>query len=183
MQLFLIRHPRPLVDAGFCYGQLDLAAEDPGPIADRLRPLISDATPVLASPLRRARQLAEALHRQPRFDARLMEMSFGDWEGQPWQAIDRALLDAWAADPLQFIPPGGESVAALQARVLACLASQHDPRLVIVAHAGVIRLILGHYLTLDFAEWSRLPIDFGSLSGLEIGDMDRPSGELLFLNR
>ena len=108
MQLFLIRHPRPLIDVGYCYGQLDLAAEDPGPIAERLRPLLADDTAVCASPLRRARQLAEALHRQPRFDARLMEMSFGDWEGQPWQSIDRALLDAWAADPLSTAEPREE---------------------------------------------------------------------------
>lgn len=189
MQLFLIRHPRPLIGLDRCYGQLDVAAEDPSPIAERLRPLIGSGTPVLSSPLRRARVLAEALHPQPRFDDRLMEMSFGEWEGVPWGDIDRFLLNDWAADPLHFVPPGGEAVAALQARVLACLREQRDARLAIVAHAGVIRLIVGHCQQLAFRDWCQLPLDFGSLSCLEL-DTDacraadgQAGGRVLYLNR
>ncbi len=189
MQLFLIRHPRPLIELDRCYGQLDVAAEDPLPIAERLHPLIGNETPVLSSPLRRARVLAEALHPQPRFDDRLLEMSFGEWEGMPWGEIDRFSISAWAADPLHFVPPGGESVSALQARVLACLRDQQDARLAIVAHAGVIRLIVGHYQQLAFRDWCQLPLDFGSLSCLEI-DVDacgavgeQPGGRVLYLNR
>ena len=189
MQLFLIRHPRPLIGLDRCYGQLDVAAEDPKPIAERLHPLLGGETPVLSSPLRRARVLAEALHPQPRFDDRLMEMSFGDWEGMLWSDIDRSLFSAWAANPLHFVPPGGESVAALQARVVECLFCQNDERLAIVAHAGVIRLIAGHCQQLSFREWCQLPLDFGSLSRLEIDTGERsatagqPSGRVLYLNR
>jgi adenosylcobinamide-GDP ribazoletransferase len=82
VQLFLIRHPRPLLAAGICYGQLDVEAEDPQPIAERLRPLLPADTPVIASPLQRARGLAEALHPQARCDRRLLEIDFGAWEGQ-----------------------------------------------------------------------------------------------------
>jgi adenosylcobinamide-GDP ribazoletransferase len=74
VQLFLIRHPPPRLAAGVCYGQLDVEAEDPQPIAERLRALLPATTPVIASPLRRARCLAEALHPQPVFDERLLEI-------------------------------------------------------------------------------------------------------------
>ena len=113
MQLFLIRHPRPLIDAGVCYGQLDVAAEAPQALAERLRPLLPAGTPVLASPLRRTRALAEDLHPRPLFDRRLMEIDFGQSEGQRWEQIGRQSLDAWAADLLHFVPPGGESAAML----------------------------------------------------------------------
>ena len=80
MQLFLIRHPRPLLATGVCYGQLDVEAEDPWPLVERLRALLPDDIAVIASPSRRARAMAEALHPQPQFDRRLMEIDFGAWE-------------------------------------------------------------------------------------------------------
>ena len=181
MQLFLIRHPRPLLAAGICYGRLDIEAEDPRPAAERLLRLLPAATPVIASPLRRARGLAEALHPRPRFDRRLMELDFGEWEGQGWNEIPRGLLDAWAADMLHFVPPGGESAAMLQARVIDCVAGLRVPGVALVSHAGAIRALLGHWLRLPIAEWSRLPLAFGSITRLDV-EPDAP-GVLHYLDR
>ena len=171
MQIFLIRHPRPLLESGICYGQLDVDAEDPQPLARRLRSLLPAGTPIVASPLQRARRLAEVLHPRASYDDRLMEIDFGEWEGRRWNEIDRHLLDAWAADMLHFVPPGGESAAMLQARVIDCLDSLragHAKRLALVTHAGAIRAALGHCLRLAIDEWSQLPLAFGSISLLEI---------------
>ncbi len=56
MELYLIRHPRPEVLPGTCYGQTDLGlAESPLAVAERLRPLLPGAYALYASPLRRAR--------------------------------------------------------------------------------------------------------------------------------
>jgi alpha-ribazole phosphatase len=187
VQFFLIRHPRPLVAAGICYGQLDVEAEDPQPIADRLRPFLPAASVLVASPLRRSRSLAEALDGHAQFDHRLREIDFGSWEGQPWEKIDRRLLDAWAADVLHFVPPDGESAAMLQARVVDCVESLRGDCFALVTHAGVIRALLGHWLQLPVAEWSRLAIAFGSITRCEIdrsGDAgQRPSATLHYLNR
>ena len=79
MQVFLIRHPKPVIDAGICYGRLDVDAHAPHAVADEIRPLLPRDVPVYSSPLRRARQLAEALHPAHVFDARLAEIDFGDW--------------------------------------------------------------------------------------------------------
>ena len=146
MQVFLIRHPKPVIDAGICYGRLDVDAHAPHAVADEIRPLLPRDVPVYSSPLRRARQLAEALHPAPVFDARLAEIDFGDWEGRAWNDIERDALDAWAADVTGFIPPNGESVARLQARVLDFAASLAAlPAVALVAHAGVLRA-LAHYI-------------------------------------
>jgi len=168
VQLFLIRHPRPLIDDGICYGRLDVEAEDPSPVADRLRLLLPEVTPLISSPLRRARTLAEALHAQPVFDQRLMEIDLGTWEGQRWEQIERAQLDAWANDLLHFAPPGGESAAMLQARVVACIADLRRTTVALVTHAGPIRAALGYWLQIPVQEWSSLELAFGSITQLEI---------------
>jgi len=170
VRLFLIRHPRPLLDDGICYGRLDVEAEDPQPVAARLRLLLPAGTPVTSSPLRRARRLAAALHPRPSSDERLQEIDFGDWEGLPWERIERRLLDAWASDVLHFAPPGGESVAMLRARAIDCVGALRGSDHALVTHAGVIRVVLGHWLRLPLGEWSRLPLDFGSITLLELAD-------------
>lgn len=181
MQVFLIRHPRPLVGAGICYGQLDVEAEDPRPAAERLRSLLPADTPVIASPLRRSRCLAEALHAQPLFDPRLMEIDFGEWEGRSWDQVERALLDSWAADVLHFSPPGGESAAMLQARVIDCIAELRATSVALVTHAGAIRAALGHWLRLPVGEWSQLALDFGSITLVDV-EPEAPA-VLRFINR
>ena len=173
MQLFLIRHPRPEVAAGLCYGRSDLAlAEDAGSTADALRALLPDRTPLFSSPLTRCRLLAEALHPAPHFDARLRELDFGAWELRPWNAIGRAALDAWAAQPLAFAAPGGESVAALRLRVadfLAELSRADLPSAVLVTHAGVMKACAAELLKLDSAEWLSMQFEFGAVSLIEAG--------------
>ncbi len=47
-------------------------------------------------------------------DARLMEIAYGEWEGQTYAEIEAYYPDHWAArqhDPWGFIVPGGESYA------------------------------------------------------------------------
>ena len=167
MRLFLIRHPPPAVAPGICYGATDLPlAADPAFHAAALRPLLPTDVPLFASPLERCRRLAALLHPAPVFDARLREIDFGAWEMQPWDALDRKLLDAWAADPFHFVPPGGEAVAALRARVAAFLAELPDEA-VLVAHAGVIKVCAAELA--GEADWFGLRFDYGAVSLIEDG--------------
>lgn len=144
MILHLIRHPKPLVAPGICYGALDVAAEDAAAVAAALLAELPPGLPLWSSPLRRCRELALRLHRQPAFDTRLQEMHFGDWEGRSWDDIPRAELDAWAADVAGYVPPGGESPLALQRRVLDFVATLAVAEAVLVTHAGVIRSLVAH---------------------------------------
>ena len=159
MQLHLIRHPRPAVEPGICYGQTDIGLDEcPVAVAERLRPLLPESFALHASPLARARLLAEELG-TPRVDDRLREIHFGDWEGRTFADIGSA-IDDWAADPLGFRAPGGESPREMAARVLQWLeettATEH---LVVVAHGGPLRAIAGHLLGLPPERW--LGLDFG----------------------
>ena len=182
MQLHLIRHPRPAVEPGICYGQTDVGlAESAAEVAARLRPLLPESFALHASPLARARLLAEALG-TPTLDDRLKEMHFGEWEGRSFADIGDA-IDDWAEDPLGFRAPGGESAWEMAARVLQWLGETRErargagnggqtpisveigvcppfpEHLVVVAHGGPLRAITGHLLGLPPERW--LGLDFG----------------------
>lgn len=152
MRLWLVRHAATALPAGVCCGRWDVPADPAATTraADALHAVLPRSAVWRTSPLRRARQLAEALavrrHMAPAaLDPRLAEFDFGAWEGQPWEALPRAALDAWAADFADHIVGGGESVRALLTRVrsalLDTLSLGRGNDAVWITHAGVIRAV------------------------------------------
>lgn len=174
LTLYLVRHPRPLIAPGVCYGQLDVAAEDSVPVAERLRRELPPELPVWSSPLQRCRTLAEVLQPAPRLDARLMELDFGAWEGRSWDDIARAELDAWAADIDGYAPPGGESPRRLQQRVLTFVDELPAGAHLLVTHAGVIRALLAAAAGETLAAALNRPApEYGSLTRLDYSSGSR----------
>ena len=168
MILHLIRHPKPLVGPGICYGRLDISAENIAAVADDLRANLPSGLPLWSSPLQRCRKLAELLNPNLVIDERLMEMDFGAWEGRSWDDIPRPELDAWAADVAGYAPPGGESPLALQQRALDFVAGLTVPEAVIVTHAGVIRVLLAYWQGLPPARWTSLVLDYASCTRVDL---------------
>jgi alpha-ribazole phosphatase len=151
MKIVLIRHLAPSIATGICYGRLDVAA-DPA-TADQIaglaaKPTLVGATRVWTSPARRCRALAHALALTLRarqvVDARLQELDFGAWEGKSWDTIPLAALDRWAASPLTFAPPGGESGAELVLRVRDFCAElmRAQQNCVVVSHGGPLKVLI-----------------------------------------
>ena len=167
MNLWLVRHAQPLVDAGICYGRLHVAAdaEATNTCAQALAQWLPAGSCVVSSPLQRCEQLAQALYTlRPdlayKTDARLQEMDFGQWEGRAWQAVARAELEAWTDDFAHYkVGYDGESVTAFMARVGAAFDSLTPPSQTLspalaqgaratesggvlwITHAGVIRAV------------------------------------------
>ncbi len=146
MRLFLIRHTRPAAPDGVCYGVTDVdVAPTFGRDAARVIATLPVVERLVTSPLRRCLRLAErigvARGLGPVVDERLREMDFGRWQGMAWGAIDRAELDAWAAEFLDARPHGGESVRMVYERVGAALTDYADGGVpyALVTHAGVIK--------------------------------------------
>jgi probable phosphoglycerate mutase len=101
----------------------------------------------VASPLTRTRETARLLlGRTPATDQRLIEMSWGEWEGRRLPDLRAELGDlmvAWEAKGLDFRAPGGESPRDVQVRLgplLAEIAQGRRPTLA-VTHRGVIRAL------------------------------------------
>jgi broad specificity phosphatase PhoE len=130
---------------------------------------------VYSSPLSRALDTAAAfaapLGLEPVVDDDLRELDFGELEGLTYDEIRREhgeLYREWMERPAEVTFPGGEGLAALRDRVLpavACVRLRHEGEAAaIVAHGGVIRVVLGDVLGLGDGAVFRLGLDYGGVS-------------------
>ena len=175
--LYLIRHTKPDIAPGICYGQLDMDvansfASEAAEVLDRL-PTVEL---VIASPLLRTQRLGEYLARQQRCtlrsDARLMEMHFGDWEGRAWNDIAHSEIDAWAADTLNYASPNGESAQQMMQRVQGALLDVTrlpQRHIALVAHGGSIRALLALLADVPLVHTLNWQIELGGVIGLRVG--------------
>ncbi len=127
-------------------------------------------TQVVSSPLQRCHAFAEALAERDDLplscEVDLREVGFGCWEGRSPQEIQRDDGDAFAAfyrDPVGSRPAGAEALAAFSRRTTAAfervLERYAGGRVLIVAHAGVLRAITAYCLEAPLASIYRLRID------------------------
>ena len=177
--LDLLRHGEPVGGSRY-RGQIDDPLSDKG--WAQMRAAVGDAHPwdrIISSPLTRcsdfARELA-ARHTLPLdMEPRLMELGFGEWEGRTTAELMRTDADILARfwrDPLAHTPPGGETLPVFQTRVVDAwndLLAQHRGRhLLLVCHAGVIRLLLSHALGMPLAHMFRIQVANAGLSRLRV---------------
>lgn len=178
MKLYLVRHGKPDIAAGLCYGRSDVEVpeQELQRVAADLGPRLPAGVPIWCSPALRCVSLAERLQARSgvplRIDARLRELDFGTWEMRAWNDIARDEIDAWAADPLHYRPGGGESVLDVAARAASLLEDLRDAGMqaaVLVCHAGTIRLLTRLHAGLTVEQSSRLAaaqahrIEYGEL--------------------
>ena len=173
MELYLIRHTKPAVARGICYGQTDLNLADSfQKEADRLSTHLPDRFEyVYSSPLKRCAQLAQRLSKSPIWDGRLMEMDFGAWEMKAWHDIPKEQLDPWMGDFVNVAVPGGESFEQLICRSLSALEEiigQGTSQVAVVSHAGVIRSFLGHFLKMNPQNYFDIQVDYGGVSKVSV---------------
>jgi alpha-ribazole phosphatase len=152
MRLHLIRHPRLLIAPGICYGSSDvpMCPDDMERVLAALLPALPPGVPIFSSPLTRCRELAARLAHAlpsalPIYDKRLVEMHFGDWEMRAWETIPKEDVDAWVEDLAFYRPGGGENGMQVAKRLndfLEDAKSLHVEDVIVVTHAGVIRLLL-----------------------------------------
>jgi alpha-ribazole phosphatase len=164
--MIFYRHPQPDVQAGLCYGRLDVDVH-PNAITS-IRNACSNPphfSSIVSSPAKRALALAEPLAATTRAtlttDAQWMEMDFGAWEGRLWSEIDRAESDPWASDPFHLSPPNGETFASVVQRVKSALA-ECLPNTAIIAHAGPIRAARMILTNMSFEAAFSEPVPFAT---------------------
>jgi probable phosphoglycerate mutase len=146
-------------------------------LAKRLQPLSIEA--LYSSPLVRALETAgligQATGREPVVDGRLVELSYGEWEGRTYEESKRTapgIYRAWEADPAGQAPPGGESGAQLMIRVIPFLrevAERHaEGNVVVVCHRTLCRLTACHIMGVPLSEYrKRIPMDNAALNIFE----------------
>ncbi len=186
--MILVRHAKPLVAPGVCYGALDVAADPDATrqVAVALAKKLPHHATVMASTLQRCELLAQFLQGlRPdltyKTDARLAEMNFGSWEGQRWDSVPQQAFDAWTADFWLHRFGGSESVAEFMARVALAWqdvpAESNDsaasPAHVWITHAGVIRamnlIVMGQREVHDAALWPAVAPAYGEAWCVPLG--------------
>jgi probable phosphoglycerate mutase len=104
---------------------------------------------LIASPLNRTRQTAEAIARTTGleiiFDEVWFELSFGSWDGKAIEEVREQEPDAYQAwlNSSSYAPPGGESYDEASIRIeeaLEKLVAQYPgKKIIVVTHNGVIK--------------------------------------------
>jgi len=145
---------------------------------------------VACSPMQRCLKPAErfAARHQTRCQPleSMRELHFGLWEGKSWQDLAASYqqqLDSFWRDPQGFTPPEGEAFDHFVVRVGDSWhqwTQQACGQRLLVAHGGVIRVILTQLLQMPVSALWHLDIPYAGWSRVSLLEGHAP--RLLFLN-
>ncbi len=129
-----------------------------------------------------ARALDLGIEVEPAFD----EVAFGLWEGLSFLEIRERYpkeLSLWIQDPGAHPPPQGESFRHARKRSMERLRKimdgSQDDTIAIVAHAGILRIMIFSLLGLRLARLFRLGQDYGCINIVDVYDDGAASLNLL----
>lgn len=175
--LDFMRHGEPV--GGRKYrGQIDDPLSEKG--WAQMREAVGEQRPwtrIVSSPLSRCRAFAEehaGRHGLPlHVDERLREVGFGAWEGKTAAQLneeDPLQLPRFKKDPVNTRPMGSEPLQDFFDRVASgveSLLEKHpEEHILVVCHAGVIRMALAHGLQIPLANAYRIDVPSAGLTRL-----------------
>lgn len=175
MSIYLIRHTETETPNGTCYGQLDVPLKK-NHIRDfnkikKLLPINIDK--IYSSPSSRCTDLAEFINPQFEVNNALLELNYGDWEGQLWQEIAEKDLKTWSEDFVTKSPPNGETLLEMFKRVTQFfekLRMHESENIVIVCHAGVIRCLIAYLIQMPLERIFQIQIGYNKVYRFELND-------------
>jgi broad specificity phosphatase PhoE len=147
---------------------------------------------VISSPLVRALQTAEIIGQQFGIevarDPRLIDLRVGPrWEGKSYEEVAAAPeYKQFLADPTSDSIPGAENLHDAKLRAVAAIeqALRDNPSgesICVITHAGIIRVLITHYMGSPPANYHRVRVAPGSISILSFAD-DRELPRVLAVN-
>ena len=130
---------------------------------------------IISSPLSRCHAFAKSLSSELKLPLvtapAFQEIDFGDWEGKTAAQINPQLLAQFYADPVNISAPNGEHFLDFKQRILeawqASLKTHEGKHILLITHAGVIRVILANILGIETQHSFRLKIAHACLSSIE----------------
>ncbi len=145
---------------------------------------------IYASPMQRTLRTAEEIVRTTgaplHSDNRLKERPFGLWDGMFFDDIARDYPEgfkAWKADPINYVPEGGEAIRDHRLRIKGAVSEILDRHpgelIVIVAHVGPIRMCITDAIGMPVEGYRQLTVDYGALTRIDYG---RRQNNLVYMN-
>lgn len=172
--LILLRHGQTATNAeGRLLGRADPELTELGLAQARAAATaLGGVDRVVTSPLRRARLTAECLGAPIEVDDRWIELDYGDYDGLPFQEVPSDVWSRWR-DDADFVPPGGESLAAVGKRVRAACADlaedAAEKNVVVVSHVSPIKAAVAWALGVgDETAW-RMFLDVAAVTRIAVG--------------
>ncbi|WP_454046483.1 alpha-ribazole phosphatase family protein [Chryseobacterium sp. Marseille-Q8038] len=165
MEIHLIRHTAVENPENLCYGFAEMPLRKEYPEDFKTLDLENDYDLIISSPSQRCCLLADYFKFNYQTDERLREMNFGNWEMKKWTDIPEEEINPWYKDFIHVKASGGENLLEMQARVLRfwneLIQKKEAEKILIIAHAGVIRLILQAVLQFPLEKMFSIQIDYG----------------------
>ncbi len=105
----------------------------------------------------------------------LQEIDFGQWDGRFIDDIQhreaQALHNFWS-DPLNYSPPGGETLADFNQRVIQCwqniIHTENIQNSLLVIHGGVQKVILAHILEMPLTAIHNIEVPYACCSAIQV---------------
>jgi alpha-ribazole phosphatase len=188
----LMRHGEPV--GGIRYrGQIDDPLSDMG--WRQMQAAVGRERPwnlIISSPLSRCLAFAEYLSQESglplEIDDRLQEIGFGEWQGKTREEItqyDPGVLQRFYRDPTTYRPDGAEGLADFRHRIVDAvndILNRHSGKhILIVCHAGTIRMVLGHILDIPLSNLFRIKVANARITRVEYAEQGEEFlGQLVF---
>jgi broad specificity phosphatase PhoE len=179
-RLVWVRHASPQGEGSFL-GQSDAPLSLKG---RRQLPCLAEkisrypAQVVYSSDLQRARATARAISRRLQIQVNILsglrEIHFGRWQGLSWTEVAKRfprVARRWQRDFPRERIPGGEDFAGFKGRVrrtlMKIVAAHPGGCAIVVAHAGVLRVVLASALGIRDRYLFRITQDYGHVNVID----------------
>ena len=177
MIVYLLRHGTPVGGRMYRGNLFDdpLTEEGWGQMKSSVADLSFDT--IATSPMKRCSEFADYISKKSKIPYSIIEdfkeVGFGDWQGKTYYQIGEEIVERFKNDPINNPVNNAENLYDFQSRVIKSYLEIIDKlnpkiKLLIIAHAGVIRVIKSYILKLPIEKMFTINIRPGSCEPFEI---------------
>jgi len=177
MIVYLLRHGTPVGGRMYRGNLFDDPLTEEG--WNQMKSSVADLSfdTIATSPMKRCSEFADYISKKSKIPYSIIEdfkeVGFGDWQGKTYYQIGEEIVERFKNDPINNPVNNAENLYDFQSRVIKNYLEILDNlnpqnKLLIIAHAGVIRVIKSYILKLPIEKMFTMNIKSGSCELFEI---------------
>jgi len=177
MIVYLLRHGTPVGGRMYRGNLLDDPLTEEG--WDQMKSSVTNLSfdTIATSPMKRCSEFADYISKKSKIPYSIIEdfkeIGFGDWQGKTSHQIGEEIVERFKNDPIKNPINNAENLYDFQSKVIKNYLEILDNlnpqnKLLIIAHAGVIRVIKSYILKLPIEKMFTMNIKSGSCELFEI---------------
>jgi alpha-ribazole phosphatase/probable phosphoglycerate mutase len=177
MIVYLLRHGTPVGGRMYRGNLFDDPLTEEG--WDQMKSSVTNLSfdTIATSPMKRCSEFADYISKKSKIPYSIIEdfkeIGFGDWQGKTSHQIGEEVVERFKNDPINNPVNNAENLYDFQKRVIKNYLEILDNlnpqnKLLIIAHAGVIRVIKSYILKLPIEKMFTMNIKSGSCEPFEI---------------